>query len=269
MEDIKLNEIALKVLNDKFNDGTIEKKISDSIDKCLNDVIESMFSRYDSPLKKQMQEKLQPIISLGIAHSTFEGLTGKLSIIINDLIEKSEFSKITNLESLHSVLGCERKSCDSKPVTFSEIFKKYNEWLKKELEIEQYEQDELEFDDGSATVYFNTSLEKVEDDDENPNDRLFLSSFRKADKYRLKCEIDNEDVLSSYSAFHYDIEFSICDSYNGKKRIDISRNLTIQELRNLPPFMLYLYDLSSNFIDIEIDKTYLTDEIDIEVEQEY
>lgn len=269
MEDIKLNEITQKVLSEKLENGFIEKKISESLDKCLGDVIESMFSRYDSPLKKQLVEKLEPIISLSIADSTFEGLTTKLTIIINDLIEKSEFSKINDLEKLNKVLGSDRKAFDKNPVKLSEIFEKYNKWLEKELEKQHYNQDELDFDDGSATVYFDTSLEIVNEDDDKENDRLYFSRRRNEEKYRLKCEIENTDVLSYESDFHYDIEFSLYESYDGKKRINISRDLTIDELSNLPPFILYLYNLHNNYIDIIVDKTYFTDEIVIDVEYEY
>lgn len=100
--DIKLNEIIENKLNEKFTNGEIEKKISSALDNCFDGIINDMFTRYDSPLKKELEEKLSPIIKNAIANSTVEGLVDKLTILINKALENKEINNIAETYDRYS-----------------------------------------------------------------------------------------------------------------------------------------------------------------------
>ncbi len=269
--EIKLNEIVEKCLDEKFTSGEIEKSISNAIDKSLNDIIDNLFMGYNSPLKTQLEEKLEPVISNAIAKSSMDGFVDKLTIMINKFIGEKEISKVVELNERYSsfddVLGSDKKYHYGDIVKLSEIFEMYKEWIALQIENLSYNDDDWNYDDGVENVTWNVALEEIEDDLED-NHSYFKSRDRRLTKYKLMARPDNEDNIDD-DEYNFDIVFGIRSFYDGKRILELDSNLMISDLTHLPKFILTLFNISSNYVPIEEDKSYFNDFVEATIEREY
>lgn len=265
--EIKLDEIIQNKLEEKFTNGEIEKRVSEALDKCLSDIIGDMFSSYSSPLKKELEEKLQPVISNAIANSTIEGLVDKLTILINKSIENKEISEISKsfdrYGSFEQITGNDITIKYKQKIKLSEIFEMYKNFVEKEIEKFDYNDEDWEYDEGRETVYWKTSLEKIEEDSENK-----WWHTDSGDTYKLSARPDNEDDIDEGN-YNLDIGFKIYKNYDNKYRLRLLGDLTVNDLINAPKFILDLYAISRNYCDIEIDKNWFESTVDATIEKEY
>ena len=220
-----LSEVFKKELEKKFDEGKIQELISASIDKCLNDIISNLFNRYDSELKKQLEEKIKPVISNVIADSSMEGYVEKLTILTEKFINNREISSVVDLNkenNFNSILGLTKQYSSKDTVKLSTIFYMYKEWLKSQLENLSYNTDDFDWDDGVEYVNWEIGLEYITEDEDRKH-----SYFRHSadDTYRLYARPEDESLLE-YEDYNFDIYFTIYKSYNGDKHINISGDIT-------------------------------------------
>ena len=264
MENTDLNLLCSEIIKNKFADGTVENIISKAIENALNDVIKNMLNGYNSTLKQALESKLKPILETSIANSSVEGLTDKLTMLINGFIADKELSDINIInDNLSKYVGLKKYRYND-TVKISEIFKQYQKWLEEELKNISFDRDELDFDEGSASCYFDCKLEYIEIEE---NKSFFGHKYE--DEYSLTVEPQNEDEIISYSEEDYNFKFKLKKAYDEKYyRLKIDTDFTLSDLPNIPSFILYLYNIAKNCVNIELDKTYLSDELCIEVEYE-
>lgn len=259
MENTDLNLLCSEIIKNKFSDGTVENIISKAIENALNDVIKNMLNGYNSALKQALESKLKPILETSIANSSVEGLTSKLTMLLNGYIKDSELNdaiKIT--DDLSKYVGL-KKYKYGESVKMSEIFKEYNNWLEKELTYLSFDKDELEFDEGTACCYFDTKLEEIENNE--------VSYWGEKDKeYSLTVIPQNEDTV--IGSIDYNFKFKLHKaSYDNNYTIKLNTDFSLSDLPRIPSFVLYLYNLSKQYVRIELDKSYISNEVEIEVEE--
>ena len=269
--DIKLNEIIENKLNEKFTNGEIDKIMANAIDKCITDIVDNMFTRYDSPLKKELEAKLSPIMQNAIANSTVEGLVDKLTVLINKALENKEINDVTEAYDRYSgfekVTGGNIKFEFRQEIKLSNIFEMYAKFVEKEAERLSYNTDDLNYDDGKAYVYWNLELEEVTDDEDEENRHSYF--YNSKDRiFKLSARPDNDSDIDE-NEYNLDISFKIYNSYDNTYRLGLLGELNVNDLIHAPKFVLDLYSISSNWCKIVIDKSYMSEEICIEVEQEY
>ena len=268
--DIKLNEIIENKLNEKFTNGEIDKIMANAIDKCITDIVNDMFTRYDSPLKKELEAKLSPIMQNAIANSTVEGLVDKLTVLINKALENKEINDVTETYNRYrgfdEVTGGNKKFDYRQEIKLSDIFKMYKDSIEKQTEKLSYNTDDLEYEEGSASVYWNIELEEIEQDEEENRHSYF--SNNKDRIFKLSARPDNDSDIDE-DEYNLDMSFKIYTSYDNTCRLALLGELNVNDLIHAPKFVLDLYSISSKYCKIVIDKTYMNEEICIEVEQEY
>ena len=244
--------------------------MANAIDKCITDIVDNMFTKYDSPLKKELEAKLSPIMQNAIANSTVEGLVDKLTILINKALENKEINNVAEAYDRYSgfekVTGGNKKFDFRQEIKLSDIFKMYKEFVEKQAERLSYNTDDLEYDDGSAGVYWNLELEEINDDEEENRHSYF--SNHKDRIFKLSARPDNDSDIDE-DEYNLDISFKIYNSYSNELRLQLLGELNVNDLIHAPKFVLDLYSISSNWCKIVIDKSYMSEEICIEVEQEY
>ena len=266
--DIKLNEIVQNILEEKFNSGEITNLLSNAIDKALNDVVNNLFTSYKSPLKNQLEEKLNPIVSTAIANGNIDGITEKLTILINENIKNSEIGRITDMaeryNALNSVLGEKTKTKCGDKINLSTIFDDYKKWIESEVEDLSYNDDDWDYDEGYEYVEWNVELSEVDDDYDKPH---YYGSNDKDKRYRLSARPDDTDVIDE-DDYNFDIDFIIHTNYSGEKVLIIDRNLSVNDLIHAPKFILNLYSISSYYRPIIIDKNSFCDSVEVRIERQ-
>lgn len=258
MENVNLNKMCEEIIDDKFKNGDIEKILENCISKGLEDVIKDMFNSYHSPLQKQLEEKLQPVLSKAIADSSVEGLIDKLKIIIDNAVKNKEIADIITInEELNKVTGLPKYNYKDK-VSLSTIFEEYKKFVQENISPNyDIDKSELEFYDGSADVQVNVELSNLSEDY-----NYYGSSFDKSTKYVLTAKPENDEEFDS--DLKLDIKFSI--SYDNYLSIDLN-DITLKDICNLPKFILWLYNIQRQWVKIAIDEIYFKDEITISVEE--
>lgn len=261
-----LSEVFKEILEKKFKDGEIEKLISASIDKCLADIINNLFSRYDSDLKKQLEEKVRPVISNVIADCDMTGYVEKLTILTNQLINQREISNVVDLKDkmFDESLGRVKKYNHNDKECISNIFKMYKDWVQGQLKDLKYNDEDWDYDDGVEYVIWNVGIEQIEE--EETNHRYFKNYEC---KYRLYARPENEDDVSEFEDYDFNIEFSIYKGYTDKKYLSLDGDITLKELSRLPKFLIDLYYISTQYVEINQDIYDREEDVEIEIEKEY
>ena len=261
-----LSEVFKEILEKKFEEGYINTLVSESIDKCLKDVVNNLFTRYDSELKKQLEEKIKPVISNAIANSDMEGYVEKLTILTNQLINQRELSDISQFKSdcFDDILGASKKYKYGDTETLSSILNMYKEWVEPQLKDLKYNDEDWSYDDGVGYVDWTIGIEEVEEEDETHS--YFKS---KESKYRLYTRPDDPDIISEYEDYDFDIVFSLYKGYDHKLHLSIDGNITLRELAYLPKFLVTLYYISSKCCYIEEDIYDKSFDVEVEIEKEY
>lgn len=266
--EVRLDNIIQKKLEEKLTNGEIEKTVSNALDKCIDEIINDMFSRYNSSLRGELIEKLQPVLSNAIANSTVEGLSSKLTLLINKIMEGKEITSIDeecdNYSNLKEVTGNNAYKFDQE-IKLSEIFKMYKDFVEKKAENLSYNTDELEYDDGEANVYWNLELEELDEDEENKHSYFSSNRYR---IFKLSARPENDDNIEE-DEYNFDIKFKIYKNYNDKCRLQLLGELNINDLIHAPKFILDLYQISNKCCTIIIDKAHFSDDVCVSVEQEY
>lgn len=269
--DIKLNDIVQNIIEEKFNNGEITNLLSNAIDKALNDVVNDLFTSYNSPLKKQLEEKLNPIVSTAIANGNIDGITEKLTILINENINNSEIGRITDManryNALSSVLGEKTKTKFGDKINLSTIFGEYKKWIESEAESLSYNDDDWDYDEGYEYVEWNVELHAIDYYEDEYNKPHYYGNKDKDKRYRLSARPEETDIIDE-DDYNFDIDFVIHTNYSGEKVLMIDNNLSINDLIHAPKFILNLYSISSYYRPIIIDKDSFCDSVEVKIERQ-
>lgn len=256
-----MNELIKKIYEQKLSDGTFEKIVSDNFEKMVNDACKSLFE-WNGPIKKQMEEKIKSIMSGVIEGTDFNSYIVKLQAVINESLKNTALSDYKNIaESIKSVVGVSGVEPYQK-VSISEILSEYAKYIENELEEEDFDDDEINTDDGTKTAYLECYV-SVEDDDDDDDDQT--SSFS-----RYRSRLERKIVVLSHEKDdkrpETRVKFYLEKNYRGEWNIEINRNIKISDLLYLPKFIVYLLSLSQKLANIIIDDTEASTEAELEFE---
>lgn len=245
-----------QLLNEKFaeklENGDFEKIIEESLNKMVQNSLDYLTS-YGSPLIREIENKLLPILSTAIANSELDNLANKITLLLNRIMVNSELSKLENIEnSLKDYLGYSVRKI--KTIKLSDIFNEYVNFAKDKCSQLYISENDVEYEDGIATLYFDVRLERVEEE---------KKYFRRT-KYKLSVDYCG-DFINEYSDNpELDIEFEI-DDYSC---IGFSAPIDLARLTYYPSFIWFLIQLSNNFVKIEIDQPSFSKVIEVEIEED-
>lgn len=254
-----------QIITEKFE----EKIINGDFEKIINEKLESLISQsldhltgWGSDVEEQLKARLKPVLETAIADSNLDNIRDKMTLLLNNVLANSELKECSKLnKEIEDYLGYKTNQRYGEKIKLSDIFNKYVEFAKKECEKLNFDQDDLEFDGSSATVYFTAYLEEKTDDEEK---RGYFSRYKDT-RFILRVIPDDYDEDSSHDMPELDIEFKI-DKYGD---LYLLEDISINRLSSYPSFIWFLIRLTQTTYKIDIDKRELSEEFLVEVEREY
>lgn len=238
-----LEENISGIIAKKLEDGTIEKVVEEKLTAAIDSAIGDIFRWGDG--EKAIKEKLKEVIVPVIERHNFNDYIVKFDTILTSIINQ------TNLEDNKHILESFKELMiepTEKVIKLSDIFKKYKEYVKENIET-----DELDFCEGSAC--FECYMEFEMDDKYGYSSRIFKDATVK-----FTCEHDEKEELSYTLKLYKDEDESLWSTYS------IGTDINVSSLRNISKFEIFMHNIKRAFCDIEVDTESESEEIYIEEE---
>lgn len=240
----------VNAVNEKLNDGTVEKLVAQYMEKGVSDALGNVFS-YSGEGRKLIEKKLNEVIVPAIERHDFNGYLTKLDAVLTEIINKTSLAE--NKEILENFKAL-MKEPEMKEIKISEIFKKYCKHV-----AENVDTDDLKAfcEDGHPYYEHVTANIDVKHEDKTCGN----SSFDDCTVI-FTCEED-ENLNCQIKLFKHtrDDKWSILGHYNS---VDIS------SLKGLTDFEIFLMTLNRAFVKIVLDEySDYDDDIKPEAEPEW
>lgn len=240
--DIKLAELINAQLNSAETMDLVKKKISNGIDEALS----NLFS-WNGKAKKIIQEKLESVMVPAIEKYDFSKYLLKLDTVLTDIVNTTKLQD--NVDILENFKSLMVEIKDNK-MSLEDIFRRYCKMVSKKVDTLELEV----FTDDGEPYYGNVNC-SVEFEDGGTS----WFSDRKLGKLLFKCVEDESlnftlDLISSDSVTQND-NWRLCR---------VPGTTDIHSLAFADEFKLLILQLMRNFTNINISKTYLSEEVEVE-----
>lgn len=237
-------------VNEKLNDGTVERLIEEKLEKGISDAISEVFG-YGGKAKKMLVGKIEETMVPVIEKHDFNQYLVKLDSVLTELVNNT--SLVENKVILENFKQVMKSPVDDfATVPISRIYEEYQNHVSKNIDTSNLE---IDYDDEPSycNATTNMEIEKCE--------RRWFSSER--DEYIVKFTCDEDEGMNC--------EFKLSSGYSDKKfRIDATTiPMNIHSLIILSSFEIFIQQLMRAWskIDLDIMESY-QDEVEIEAEPE-
>ncbi len=220
-------------VNEKLNDGTVERLVEKYIEKGVSDALSNVFS-YGGEGKKLLEKKFNEIIIPVIERHDFNRYLIKLDAVLTEIVEMTSLSD--NKEILEN-FGELMRQPEIKEINLSEVFKHYCKHVEKNVST-----DDLEAccDDGEPYYECVTAQMEVEH-----REKMFRSDY---DDCIVKFTCDEDAGLNCQIKL-----FKRTDS-DKWRMLGNDSGIDISSLRDLSDFQIFLMTLKRAFVKIVMDK---------------
>lgn len=236
----------LSILDEKLNDGTIDKIIEEKLKKGVSEALDGVFG-YRGEAKEVIEGKIKEVIVPVIERHDFNQYMVKLDSCLTEIVNSTNLADNKRiLENFKSLL----KEPDYKEIQISKIFEQYCEHVAQNVDTSNLE---ANCEDGEPYYENVTASMEVEHEDKG----WFKSSYDDC-IVKFTCE-DDEDLncrIKLYKESNKD-KWSI---------LNYTDSIEINSLRNLSDFEIFLSVLKRGFIKIILD-TESEENDDIEPEE--
>lgn len=236
-----MENLIKKVYEEKMQDGTLEKIISEEFNNMVRNACKNMFG-YGGIIKKELENKLNEVMSGLIDKTDFSNYVTKITYIINTALEETAASDYkATAESLKAILG-QKHIKQFSTIKASELFKEYCNFIANEEvdESDLADHIDIEYDEGGKTAYVDCVMQL--DDYHN------ILTFECKDV----CNIDE-------NKYKFEIHLTRDNEIRFKPKIAITN------YKYLDQFTCYLLMLSNNWVKVELDKEYQSNDVKITV----
>lgn len=254
-----MKNLINRVFDEKMQDGTIEKIVSEKIDDMIKKICDDQMG-WNGAAKKAMEEKLSPIILQAVERSDLSDMVTKITMMINASLRGSEVDQYHDvLQAVRTTFGANDtiKALKEKgKVTLSEIFEKYKEYLQTVYDKDDFDEDDIHDDGESVTAAIECSLLV------NHENGGYYSWNKPG--YEVELHTDKSDDQKYQKSG--DIRFRLKWNYDSTKlRLCGDFNsMTLYDLRYAPEFILYLATIEREWLPVEIDVEQDDDEVYID-----
>lgn len=240
-----MNEFEKRIaeaINEKLNDGTVEKLIEQYIEKAVSESMNSIFG-YSGSGRKIIQSKLDETMIPIIEKHDFNQYLVKLDSVLTEIINNTTLND--NKEILENFQMCMREP-NKKEITLSGIFEEYKKYV-----AENVDTSELEAHCEDKEPYYDNIQATMEVEHDNG---WFASSF---DRCNVKLTCAQDSKLNIQIKLYKRKNEILWSFSQGQEVIDIN------SLRYLSEFEVFISSLNRAFVRIELDTEYECDD-DIE-----
>jgi hypothetical protein len=239
------NEIK-DVISKKLEDGTVEKLISEQLEKGIVNALDNLFRSYGD-VTKVIEEKVKSVMVPYLENYDYSEYLIKLDTVLVDVLKNSALDNKKLLENFKELMTVEER----KTIKVTELYSMWKKYVKQHVETDGLE---IDYDDGVSYGYFDVSFEIEEEEGRD------WSCFEGATLY-FECEHDEnmnfEVRLSRYK-----------ESKDKNWDISYGKAIEISSLRYLKDFEVLLIKLDKAGVKVELDKKYDSDEIKPDKEPE-
>lgn len=237
------------VIEEKMQDGTVEKVIGEQFEKALNKAVESMFT-WNGDGKELIEKKIKETMIPIIESFDFSKYLINLDTLLSQMINTTELSE--NMKIMKNFGKLANPIDSGAIVTISDIFEKYCEYVSKNVDTSELE---VTIDDSVYYESVDVSFEFEQIDKE------FNSSYYERATIIFKC--DNDD----------DLNFEIpLRRWKGVKdsnwEIEYNTTPNIYSLKHLNDFEIYIIRVMQSRCHIEIDTEFDADSVTPDAEPE-
>ena len=245
---MNLEDSVKSVIEEKLNDGTVEKIIADKFEKGLNDAIGDLFRSYGD-INKLIQEKVKEVLIPAIEGYDFSEYVVKLDAVLTQIVNSTVLVDNKTLLSNFKELMIEDKK--KRVIKVSEIFQEWCNYVAKKVETDGLEvigDDEPSYEDVNVTMVV-----------EYEEGRAW-SDLKKANIF-FECEHDE--------TMNFSIPISKWGKFDeGNWTIDLVISPDISNLRYMSSFEIFLLKLKRMFIKIELDEEEIEEYVEPEAQPE-
>lgn len=240
----------ISVLNEKLNDGTVEKIIEEKLKKGISEALDGLFG-YRGEAKEVIEAKVKEVMVPVIERHDFNQYVVKLDSCLTEIVNSTNL--IDNkkmLENFQSIM----KEPEYKEIKLSDIFERYCKHVSENVDTSNLE---AGCEDGDPYYQNVTANMEVEHEDKS----WFTSSYDDC-VVKFTCEED-EDLNCQIKLYK--------DSGDDKWAIlKCSDSIEINSLRSVSDFEIFLSVLKRGFVKIVMDtENECNDEIDPEAKPEF
>ncbi|WP_045144351.1 hypothetical protein [Clostridium butyricum] len=229
------------VITKKLEDGTVEKLVSEQLEKGVVNALNSLFRSYGD-VTKVIEEKVKCVMVPYLENYDYSKYITKLDSVLVDVLKNSALDNKKLLENFKTLMVGESIP---EEIKMSDIFKKWCKYCENNVDKSELD---LDYEGGYINVSF--SIEDVSNDWSNY--KTLIVTF--------ECEED-EDLR---------FEFSIQTwrkNENEKYSSNYKRPCELNSLRHLNDFDMLLLQVSQGYENIVLDSDGDSDEIFIEYEE--
>jgi len=221
-------------VNEKLNDGTVERLIEEKLEKGVSDAISEAFG-YGGAAKKLLVSKIEEVMVPVIEKHDFNQYLIKLDSVLTELVNNT--SLVDNKVILDNFRRLMKPPVeDFKHFPLSNIYEAYQDYVSKNIDTDNLE---VCTDDEPSYYDATTNMEITE------RERRWFSSI--GDEKIIKFTCDEDENMNCELRLE---KSSRDDTY----RVDAnSVNLDIHSLKNLSEFEILIQQLKRAYAKIEID----------------
>lgn len=227
-----LENQILSQMKDYLASKEVTEKVENAVKKATDDVIQDLFTGYDAPVKKIINETLKTGLLKQMKKEDYSKSVVSLELLVRQVIKQASAENNNTLKRFKDWATFE----PPKKVKTSEIFDNYLKFVEKNIDTSELE---VEFDDGPS---FDGGVANME-----------IESHDDSYKVMLTCEKD--DSLNR--------EFKI---FEFSKTIWLREGT--QSLRMVDEFEFWLMNLEANSVKIEIDEMDAEEVVEVQEEPE-
>lgn len=233
---MNLEESIKDVIQTKLSDGTIEKIISEKLEKGIESAMDDLFRSYGD-VGKVIKEKTTEVLIPAIENHDFSNNIVKLDTILTEIVNTTALVENKKLLENFKELMIEE---DKKTITVSELFERYCKYVEKEVDTSNLKvmfEDDVIYETVDCTVEF-----------EEGEGRSW-SNLERANIV-FECEKDEKlNFIIPVSRWKTDDKWDI----------DYRNDASIRSLRFMNDFEIFVAKLSRCWCKVLIDTRYKDD----------
>jgi len=232
------------VITAKLEEGIIEKLVAENLEKGINKSLENLLGIYGD-ITKVIEKKIKEVMIDQLSSYDYSKYIVKLDVVLTEILKNTALDNKKILENFKELMTDKEIP---KTVKVSDIFEEYIKFVAKDIntsDLEVCTDDEPTYEDVNVTVEV-----------ENEEARSW-STFKYA-KIIFECEKDDK--------LNCEIRISKFDKYPWSLHDNI--DFSLNSLRYLDSFKLYLLKLYQSGARVEIDTAYKEEYVTPEAEPE-
>jgi len=227
------------VIKTKLSEGIVEKLVAENLEKGINKSLENLLGNYGD-VTKVIKSKIKEVLIKQLSSYYYSKYIVKLDCVLTEILQRTSLDNKKILENFKELIV---DGEFPKIVKVSDIFEEFKKYVAEDVDISELEVC-TDDDDEPSYEHVNVTMEIEREESRK------WGSFKYA-KIVLECENDEE--------LNHEIRLSKFEE--DPWSFDDKLNSSIDSLRYLDTFKLYLLKLQQSGAKIEIDFENLGDEV--------